>query len=229
VQLRPAYTSFIIERQSLHEYELTAADWTLVETTIAFLQPFKEAIKRCEGDYVTLDKVQEHMDALREHFEDNDKVTRGQTALHQAVQPAGTPLIDTIASLITLEPIQRLYCFIQTNGRAISITLGHVTGGRLVLNVLGGSGQTTISKTSLLRLLITPSCLTLSNTEPRLLLSNAVAAMARTATNLSASFTRHRTCYLQTRHHCSGGLLHFNNGAIRSYRRWRLTCSLVRQ
>jgi hypothetical protein len=85
LQLRPVYTSFIIERPTLHEYELTAADWSLIETTIAFLKPFKEATKRCEGDYITLDKVQEHMDALREHFEDNDKSTRSQPALHQAV------------------------------------------------------------------------------------------------------------------------------------------------
>jgi len=57
LSLRASYTSFVIDNPSLYEHELTAADWTLVETTTNFLQPFREATKRCEGDYVTLDKV----------------------------------------------------------------------------------------------------------------------------------------------------------------------------
>lgn len=39
-----------------------------MEQTIDFLLLFKEATKQCEGDHVTLDKVQIAMDGLVEHY-----------------------------------------------------------------------------------------------------------------------------------------------------------------
>jgi hypothetical protein len=68
LELRVAYTTFVLDNEQLIDYELSAVDWQLVEQTITFLQPFKQATKQCEGDYVTLDKVQIHMDVLRSHF-----------------------------------------------------------------------------------------------------------------------------------------------------------------
>ena len=68
LELRTYYTSFVIDNPDLHQYELSAADWQLIELTITFLQPFKRVTTACEGDYVTLDKVQLHMDCLDNHF-----------------------------------------------------------------------------------------------------------------------------------------------------------------
>jgi hypothetical protein len=61
----------------LAKYEMSIKDWQLLDTTLAFLRPFREVSKRCEGDYVTLDKVQESMDFLVSHYET-------QRALHKA-------------------------------------------------------------------------------------------------------------------------------------------------
>jgi hypothetical protein len=59
---KTAYTTFACDNLSIEEYQLTASEWQLVEETIRFLQPFKEATKRYKGDDVTLDKVQVMMD-----------------------------------------------------------------------------------------------------------------------------------------------------------------------
>lgn len=77
LELRAVYTSFIYDHQQLADKELTAAEWQLVEQTVQFLQPFKEATKRCEGDYVTLDKVQQTMDSIIAHYQ-------GQQVLYRA-------------------------------------------------------------------------------------------------------------------------------------------------
>ena len=61
-------SSFVVNNPDLYQFELTAADWLIVEQTIEFLEPFKAATKRCEGDYVTLDKVQQYMDSLDNHL-----------------------------------------------------------------------------------------------------------------------------------------------------------------
>jgi hypothetical protein len=74
LELKGYYTSFIHDNPALAEYELTTADWLLVEQTLTFLEPFKEATKRCEGDYVTLDKVQLHMDGLDAHFKEQQEL-----------------------------------------------------------------------------------------------------------------------------------------------------------
>jgi len=69
LKLRHGYTTFVLNHyEDLGEYELNAADWQVIEQTITFLQPFKQATLQCEGDCVTLDKVQLHMDMLRAHF-----------------------------------------------------------------------------------------------------------------------------------------------------------------
>ena len=69
LELRHAYTTFVLDyNEQLGDYELSANDWQLVEQTITFLRPFKQATLQCEGDYVTLDKVQSHMDMLSAHF-----------------------------------------------------------------------------------------------------------------------------------------------------------------
>jgi hypothetical protein len=67
--LRGHYQAFIADYHAqLLDCELSTTEWQLVEQTIQLLQPFKEATKQCEGDYITLDQVQLHMDALVHHY-----------------------------------------------------------------------------------------------------------------------------------------------------------------
>jgi hypothetical protein len=54
--------------EQLSDYELSASDWQLVEQTITFLRPLKQATPQCEDDYVTFNKVQSYMDMLRAYF-----------------------------------------------------------------------------------------------------------------------------------------------------------------
>jgi hypothetical protein len=81
LELKGYYTSFIHDNPALAEYELSTADWLLVEQTIAFLEPFKAATKRCEGDYVTLDKVQLHMDGLDAHYKEQQELYKHEPAM----------------------------------------------------------------------------------------------------------------------------------------------------
>jgi hypothetical protein len=57
----------------------------MVQLTIDFLQPFKEATKRCEGDYVTLDKVQLIMDALSAHFKEQQSLHRANISFTESI------------------------------------------------------------------------------------------------------------------------------------------------
>jgi hypothetical protein len=84
IQLKQHYTSFCNDNDK-DEYHLTTAEWLLIQQTIAFLQPFKEATKRCEGDYVTLDKVQLIMDALSAHFKEQQSLHRGNTSFTESI------------------------------------------------------------------------------------------------------------------------------------------------
>ncbi|KAI6788289.1 hypothetical protein KC361_g9125 [Hortaea werneckii] len=62
-------SSFVPDNPQLSTCELSQAEWRLLRDTEHFLQPFKEQTKRCEGDNVTLDQLQESMDFLVDHFE----------------------------------------------------------------------------------------------------------------------------------------------------------------
>ena len=84
-ELKGSYSAFIFEHNHLAAYELTTSEWQLVEQTIAFLMPFKEATKQCEGDYITLDKVQLHMDALIEHFKEQRDLHHSHQSLHGSI------------------------------------------------------------------------------------------------------------------------------------------------
>jgi hypothetical protein len=84
LQLRTQYTSFCSDNDK-DECHLTASEWHLVQQTIDFLQPFKEATKRCEGDNVTLDKVQVIMDALSAHFKEQQSLHRANTSFTESI------------------------------------------------------------------------------------------------------------------------------------------------
>lgn len=69
--LRSAYTQRVLEHsRQLSAFEMSAADWHVIEQTVTFLTAFRDITKACEGDSVTLDKVQVHMDFLSRHFKD---------------------------------------------------------------------------------------------------------------------------------------------------------------
>ena len=85
LELKTYYTTFCVDFDKEDEYQLTASEWHLVQLTIAFLQPFKEATKRYKGDYVTLDKVQLIMDALAAHFKEQKDLHRGNTSFSESI------------------------------------------------------------------------------------------------------------------------------------------------
>jgi hypothetical protein len=85
--LKAYYTTFCAENDK-DEYHLTTSEWQLVQLIIDFLQPFKEATKRCEGDYVTLDKVQLIMDALSAHFKEQKSLPRPNASFTESIVTA---------------------------------------------------------------------------------------------------------------------------------------------
>ena len=87
MQLKTQYTSFCADNDK-DECYLTASEWHLVQLTIDFLQPFKDATKRCEGDYVTLDKVQLTMDALSAHFKEQQALHKANTSFTESIVTA---------------------------------------------------------------------------------------------------------------------------------------------
>lgn len=66
--------------KELGHLELSHSEWQILRETLVFLQPFKEAAKRCEGDNTTLDQLHETMDFLVNHFDE-------QMDLHRANKP----------------------------------------------------------------------------------------------------------------------------------------------
>lgn len=87
-EMKSYYTSFIHANPALSDYELSTADWQLVELTITFLEPFQTATKQCEGDYITLDKVQLHMDALDSHLKEQKTMYKDQPDMAGSVLTA---------------------------------------------------------------------------------------------------------------------------------------------
>jgi hypothetical protein len=82
--MKTYYTSFYADNDK-DEYYLSASKWHLVQLTIDFLVPFKEATKRCEGDEVTLDKVQLIMDALTAHFKEQQNLYCNNTSFTESI------------------------------------------------------------------------------------------------------------------------------------------------
>lgn len=59
----------MLTNNELADCELSTVDWQVLRHSKKFLQPFKEVTKRCEGNSVTLDQVQESMDFIVSHFD----------------------------------------------------------------------------------------------------------------------------------------------------------------
>ena len=66
--------------KELGHLDLTHSEWQILRDTLSFLQPFKEATKRYEGDSTTLDALHETMDFLVSHFDE-------QMDLHHSNKP----------------------------------------------------------------------------------------------------------------------------------------------
>ena len=87
VELKAQFTTFCVLAK--HDSDsLTASEWTLIEQTVAFLQPFKQATKLLEGDEVTLDKVQLIMDSLVAHFKEQMALYRSNTSFNESLVTA---------------------------------------------------------------------------------------------------------------------------------------------
>ena len=86
VLLKSSYIAFVASHaDQLSNCELSNSEWQLIETTVTFLEPFKEATKQCEGDYITLDKVQSYMDAIIDHLSTHKQLYKNNTALSTAL------------------------------------------------------------------------------------------------------------------------------------------------
>ena len=87
LELKAQFTSFCVTSEHNDDL-LSPLEWTLVEQTIAFLQPFKYATKQLEGDSVSLDKVQLTMDSLVAHFKQQMSLHRSNTSFNASVVTA---------------------------------------------------------------------------------------------------------------------------------------------
>lgn len=68
--LRDVFTQFALQHsEHFGAFEMSSADWQVIECTVVFPTPLKEATKAYEGDNVTLDKVQLRMESLTDHFQ----------------------------------------------------------------------------------------------------------------------------------------------------------------
>jgi hypothetical protein len=141
LELRAAYSAFIVDNPPLSEYELTVSEWLLVEETVKFLRPFKEATKRTEGDHVTLDKVQIELDSLREHFTEQAALQKGNTSFSESIITSWYAfdkyydLVDRSAAYIAavlLHPNLR-YSYIHSSWKTAWIKPG-VEGARAIWN-----------------------------------------------------------------------------------------------
>lgn len=115
-QERPAYAALCNEVKELEQYYLSPDEWQLIQHTYNFLQPFKEVTKRAEGDQVTLDTVQEEMDFLRFHYQQQEVKHCNNTGLLSAINTSWLlfnkyyELIDEVAAYVTailLHPSKR--------------------------------------------------------------------------------------------------------------------------
>ena len=79
------YSQFVHKYPQLAKYEMSISDWQLIHTTLAFLSPFREVSKRYEGDYITVDKVQESMDFLVHHYEHQRAIHTADPVLSHAL------------------------------------------------------------------------------------------------------------------------------------------------
>ena len=85
LELRASYTTFVIDTPAVNACELTVVDWQLVERTVRFLTLFKQATKTCEGDYVTLDNVHCRINALSDHYKEQQEEHKANKSLLESL------------------------------------------------------------------------------------------------------------------------------------------------
>jgi len=87
LELKAQFTSFCVTAERSDDL-LSPSEWTLLEQTITFLQPFKYATKLLEGDSVSLDRVQLTMDSLVAHFQQQMSLHRNNTSFNASLVTA---------------------------------------------------------------------------------------------------------------------------------------------
>ena len=87
LELKAQFTSFCVTAERSDD-PLSPSEWTLLQQTIAFLQPFKHATKLLEGDSVSLDRVQLTMDSIIDHFQKQMALHRNNTELNASIVTA---------------------------------------------------------------------------------------------------------------------------------------------
>ena len=84
-QLRPFVVQLIDQFPELEQYRFTPSNWDVIEATKKFLQPFYDLTLMLEESQVTLDKVQESMEALIFHYKQSEVKHSGNRSLLAAI------------------------------------------------------------------------------------------------------------------------------------------------
>jgi hypothetical protein len=73
------------ENDACSDFTLTREDWQLIKHTLDILEPLYKATKQCEGDQVTLDQMQFHLDVIRHHLDTSSKRFSNYPAILTAI------------------------------------------------------------------------------------------------------------------------------------------------
>jgi len=84
-QCRPYIAQLLDQYPELDRLRLTAVDWEVLDATKRFLQPFYDLTIKLEGKQVTLDKVQESIEALIMHYKESEIRHAGNPGLLAAI------------------------------------------------------------------------------------------------------------------------------------------------
>ena len=84
-QLRPFIVQLIDAFLELEQYRLTRSNWEVIKATKKFLQPFYDLTMMLKQSQVTLNKVQESMEALIFHYKQSERKHASNTSLLAAI------------------------------------------------------------------------------------------------------------------------------------------------
>jgi len=84
-ECRPCIAQLIDAHRELEQYRLTATDWDVLDATKKFLEPFYDLTLKLEKADVTLDYMQDSMEAIIMHYRESETRHAGNTGLLAAI------------------------------------------------------------------------------------------------------------------------------------------------
>jgi hypothetical protein len=145
-------SSFVHDNSQLSDCELSQAEWRLLRDTEQFLQPFKEQTKRCEGDNVTLDQLQESIDFLIDHFERQFHRHRSNKPFIECITTGWYTTTRSMSLVRTPRPL----CYTRTNAKRMFEQPGGRSGSSRAFAELRSFGQRNTRSTRSWKCLDTP-------------------------------------------------------------------------